>query len=343
MALGSHEVMTPDPACPVCHAEHWEVLGRKTFARTSSDGQPAFIRARLKVLFELWAPGQDEVRVEYVLCRRCGMVVYRPRPIAAEVDAKYRFLHGAGAPLPGSDPSEIERRRSRELFRALEPYLQGPRSRVLDFGGFRGALMSELAAHGCECSVVDYAPDALPGVTRLGDTLADLGPNERFDVIVCSHVLEHLVEPLETCKALASYLEPGGLLFVEVPLEILGSFPRQGEPVTHLNFFARESLEVLLELAGLRVEHSREVACTVGNGKPRLVVRAFARHDPGQSARAVRFEGRAGRVRRLVGAGRVERWRWRLRHPRLLMNLPEQVKRRMLALRGRGARTSLGE
>lgn len=323
--------MTPDPTCPVCDARQWEVLGRRTFTRSSSAALPPAIAARLKVLFELWAPGRDAVHLEYVLCQRCGMVVYRPRPSEPEVDAKYRFLHGAGAPL-AFERSAIEKRRSRDLFRALEPHLARRGSRVLDFGGFRGALMGDLLAHGCACYVVDYAPDALPGVTRLGDTLTDLGAHERFDVIVCSHVLEHVVEPLATCKALARHLEPGGLLFVEVPLEILGGFPRPREPVTHVNFFAPDSLAALLELAGLRVERCGEAACIVGNGKPRLVVRALARQAE-REASVVTFDGRAERVRRLVGASRIERWRWRIRHPLLLLNLPEQVKRRLRAAR----------
>jgi SAM-dependent methyltransferase len=327
--------VTPEPACPLCAAELWTVVGERTFQRHSLGSSSEGVRDRLRVLFELWAPSEAAVRIEYVLCQRCAFVTYRPRPTEAEVDAKYRFLHELAAPRDApSAPSRIERRRSLELFRALRPHLLEGRARVLDFGGYRGALMTEIAGLGCECCVVDYAPDVLPGLTRLGDTLADLDGEQRFDVIVCSHVLEHVVQPLETCRQLVARLRIGGLLFVEVPLEILGHAPRQREPVTHLNFFSKESLDALLRLAGLQVESCQATACTVGDGRQRLVVRALARRSVGATD-AVRFEERAASVQGLMRVSRHERWLWALRHPRLLLDLPLRVKSRVSGLRRR--------
>lgn len=311
------------------------MVGERTFQRSSFQSASEAVRDRLRVLFELWTPGEARVRIEYVLCQKCGFVIYRPRPTEVEVEAKYRFLHALAAPRDSSNaPSLIERRRSLELFRALKPYLLEGRARVLDFGGYRGGLMTEIAAMGCECYVVDYAPDVLPGVTRLGDTLADLDDEQRFDVLVCSHVLEHLVQPLEACRQLVERLRIGGLLFVEVPLEILGHAPRQREPVTHLNFFSEESLDAMLRLAGLRVESCQVTACTVGDGRQRLVVRALARRGAGVPE-AVRFEQRAASVRGLMQVSRHERWLWALRHPRLLLDLPRKVKSRVSGLRRR--------
>lgn len=324
--------MKAKPACPLCGAEHWEVIGENTFSRASIADASEAIASCLQVLFNLWVPGEDEIRIHYVLCQRCGMVVYRPRPSEAEVDSKYRFLHELiGRTQSAAMPGPIERQRSLELFRILKPYLGQGGARVLDFGGYRGALMTEMARFGCDCSVVDYAPDVLPGLTRLGDTLSDIEAERKFELIVCSHVLEHLVEPLATCKELAGHLGVGGLLFVEVPLEILGHAPLQKEPVTHINFFSKESLSSLLQLAGLRVERCWEAACTVGNGRQRLVVRALGQAG-GEDVQTVHFENRAESVRALIGASRIERWSWRVRHPRLLLELPEQGKKRVRAL-----------
>jgi SAM-dependent methyltransferase len=171
-------------------------------------------------------------------------------------------------------------------------------------------------------------------LTRLADTLADLDDEQRFDVIVCSHVLEHVVQPLAVCRQLVQRLRIGGLLFVEVPLEILGHAPRQREPVTHLNFFSKESLDAMLRLAELRVESCQATVCTVGDGRRRLVVRALARRSAG-AVEPLRFEQRAARVQGLMQASRHERWLWALRHPRLLLELPLQVKSKISGLRRR--------
>ena len=42
-------------------------------------------------------------------------------------------------------------------------------------------------------------------------------PDDRFDAVVCSHVLEHLQDPTMTANALVRKLRPGGLAYFEVP------------------------------------------------------------------------------------------------------------------------------
>ena len=42
-------------------------------------------------------------------------------------------------------------------------------------------------------------------------------PDGEYDAAVCSHVLEHLADPVETAAALVRKLRPGGKLYFEVP------------------------------------------------------------------------------------------------------------------------------
>lgn len=66
-------------------------------------------------------------------------------------------------------------------------------------------------------TTLDLSPDCRP------DVLHDLNvtpyplPSDRFDLIVCLHVLEHVDRLVEATGELHRLLKPGGRLFVEVP------------------------------------------------------------------------------------------------------------------------------
>jgi 2-polyprenyl-3-methyl-5-hydroxy-6-metoxy-1,4-benzoquinol methylase len=46
-------------------------------------------------------------------------------------------------------------------------------------------------------------------------------PRESFDAIICFDVLEHVPDPVSMVKTLASYLRPGGLLYVSAPFYMI--------------------------------------------------------------------------------------------------------------------------
>src|SRR5690606_32272234 len=85
---------------------------------------------------------------------------------------------------------------------------------VLDVGGGDGRLMAKFVAAGHRAFVVDFKPQPVAGVTRLGATVDDLRPDARFDAMVLSHVLEHVAEPLTLLQKLHSHLDTAGHLLV---------------------------------------------------------------------------------------------------------------------------------
>jgi hypothetical protein len=91
------------------------------------------------------------------------------------------------------------------------------------------------------------------GVRYAGQDLASLSGEPTYDAIICSHVVEHLAEPLAVLERLVPNLRPTGVIYVEVPVEVLRRLPAGAEPVTHCNFFVPESLAALLERAGCRI------------------------------------------------------------------------------------------
>lgn len=80
----------------------------------------------------------------------------------------------------------------------------------------------------------------LPNVNLIS-AIDEMAP---YDLIICTHVLEHLVQPREIWDGLLTNLREGGLLYIEVPYDFpttirlqlgLGDFE-------HINFFNKTAL-----------------------------------------------------------------------------------------------------
>lgn len=90
-------------------------------------------------------------------------------------------------------------------------------------------------------------------------------PKAYFDAIVLSHVLEHLVDPLQTLRRLSPLLRTGGSIYVATPNVVywrqrlqflLGRFDYTDEGIldrTHLRFFTPHTVRKLVEDAGFQV------------------------------------------------------------------------------------------
>ena len=314
--------MIDHPACPVCGADDWETISCQTYRRRARS-RSAYAAHRLELLFELWAPGRESLTTRYLLCRRCGLVIYSPRPSAEEVAAKYaRFGGASSSTVERPRVTPVDRRRSREIFDVVGPSLPEGAA-VLDFGGGTGGLMASFVDRGAACAVVDYAVEAVPGVERIARTIDEVPADRRFDLVVASHVIEHAPAPLDVLRALARRLCRGGILYVEVPLELLGGPPRRDEPMTHINFFAEPSLRELLLRSGLAGVRCWTAASTHASGKLAPAIRAVAsRGETGKSGETVTPHPArpAAEVRRLIEGGAAARAAFRLRHPATLLN-----------------------
>lgn len=147
-------------------------------------------------------------------------------------------------------------------------------SRVLDVGCGSGFIARLLHDRGCR--VVGVEPDprrrerAAPWCERVVDGVAEgldsLGLEPAaFDVVLFADVLEHLPDPWGTLRAALAYLKPGGRVVISLPnfanfgarVNLMrGRFRYEGGGLydrTHLRFFTRETLQELVESAGLRV------------------------------------------------------------------------------------------
>jgi SAM-dependent methyltransferase len=166
-------------------------------------------------------------------CRGCGYGVTDPQLRGAELDRYYGGGYFGGFYDDGSVAASgiLERLRERFRLRASRRRLRCPpfataaigHGRVLDVGCGSGALLGLFAALGWEAFGIDPSASAAAAARRRGlsvheGTLADqpwaVGT---FDLVVFSHSLEHIPEPLDALRAARALLAPGGRMAVALP------------------------------------------------------------------------------------------------------------------------------
>jgi SAM-dependent methyltransferase len=80
-----------------------------------------------------------------------------------------------------------------------------------------------------------------------------------YDVVICSHVLEHLEQPTDVLATILDCLKPGGKALLYVPFDVGRRFRKYdpAEPNHHLYGWCVQSFGNLVTLCGFRVVEGR--------------------------------------------------------------------------------------
>lgn len=157
----------------------------------------------------------------YLECRQCRSVYVDPIPDGVILGSMYAKAEYHDLHYEGSDPMAYT-----ESARLLQSYSH-PGATVLDYGCGVGDFLIALNKESFLPLGVEFdeaatiAAQSRSGcTTKSGEAFWSNPEKKQFDVIHLGDVLEHLPNPADTLKDLLVYLKPGGLLFVEGPLEI---------------------------------------------------------------------------------------------------------------------------
>ncbi len=185
LQLGEQQLQPPSSTCPYCHHPSLQRLG---------------LLQRQPVL-------------SWLRCSHCALVTASRLPRPEVLQAYYRDYYPSGQPATTTDEVGLARHLSRTIRQA---------SSVLDFGGGDGSvalqLQQRLGAVG-EVVVVDFSVEQAPGV-EVYRSLDELHPERRFQVVLASAVLEHVLEPRALFEQLLLRLEPGGMFYARTPYMI---------------------------------------------------------------------------------------------------------------------------
>ena len=120
-----------------------------------------------------------------------------------------------------------QRVRSRAVMELLEPW---PGDRILDVGCGNGRDLPYLVQTGCHCVAIDYSPGMVDQTRRrldrigahnvdvsVGDATSLRFPDNEFDKVFSSEVIEHIPRWEEAVREMVRVLKPGGLLVLTTP------------------------------------------------------------------------------------------------------------------------------
>lgn len=193
-------------------------------------------------------------------CTGCGTLYVRNVPERGALDQIYTDDEYYDLDDEAVERINTDHRRRLEILKALTNS-----RRVLDVGCTTGLFLDEAARAGYETFGIELSPKNAAIARQKGHDVF-LGslekftkdyPQERFELIVCLDVIEHIECPAEFMRLLSQCLSPDGILVMSTPnysgpiSRILGRRDVFLTPPEHLNFFTFPGLLKLARDVGL--------------------------------------------------------------------------------------------
>jgi 2-polyprenyl-3-methyl-5-hydroxy-6-metoxy-1,4-benzoquinol methylase len=200
-----------------------------------------------------------------VRCMECGLVYANPRLKKEDIYARYSEDYFRNEYIPKVTGYYLANKNTYDgLLKEFSLYKR--KGLILDIGCGTGNLLNSAEKQGwtglgLEISryASEYAINKFGVNVKTGDIYSVEVLNNQFDVVTMIEVLEHMTDPLIAVKKAASFLRPGGLLYITTPNFIgigrlllrskaVGLWPRE-----HLYYFTPKSIARLMQAAGIKV------------------------------------------------------------------------------------------
>lgn len=213
------------------------------------------------------------------LCPDCGLLINLQ---TRELD----YSQGGGQRVPDAAKMKWRIENARLRFRIISRYIDG-HELFIDIGCGSGEMLEVSRTYFPNHLGFDTNTALIRHIAqerhlnaieaRFDYALVDERLRNRKKVVALSHVLEHLDRPLDTLQQIYDAMQPGDLLYLEVPLHTGESFRKLGYGWNlwneeHLALYSMESLRFIARHFGFHVLHegTRIFARGSKSGKTRL-------------------------------------------------------------------------
>jgi SAM-dependent methyltransferase len=216
-------------------------------------------------------------------CCACGTGYVNPQPSAESLKSLYACIGHGSKSLASLDEvmaaevefpnSTVDAQRMVNYATQLLGPIQGDQAKALDIGSGYGFFSRAAQAQGFQVTAVNPAK----AENRIFKQLNGFEPiplffeevdfgQERFDLVILSQVLEHLLDPFHVLVKVRKLMKPEGVIAIAVPnvdailIKLLGSKSSFLGLPEHIIHFSRQGLYAMLRRAGFAARHHQYIS-----------------------------------------------------------------------------------
>ena len=224
--------------CCVCNSENFELLSEKD-------------------RYGLYSP--------VVICKDCGLIQQNPRMNQESCnefyDKEQKKIYG-GEDTPTDNYFERQYKKGEKIFRYLKENLAVDlvNLKILEIGCSAGGILYYFQQKGNKIQGYDLASDYVEfgrknyNLNLNVGTIKDISLNYNPDIIIYSHTLEHILNPVKELTQLKKVCDSNGYIYIEVP-GVRSLFPGRMDFLrmlqnAHVYYFTLTTLKNVLKKAG---------------------------------------------------------------------------------------------
>ena len=227
-------------------------------------------------------------------CKSCGLIQLSLCPSLGELKRLYETYYNFG----GNKEGLYTRLRTAFLgfsFHRLWLAIDGDicfhkvkgSGRLIDIGCNEGRGLKIYQQNGFDAEGLELNKRAVVEVRKGGfqvytDLLEEFQPEEPYDVVVLSHVLEHSLHPKETLTDVARILKPGGQVWISCPnvkswqRRFFGGYWINWHVPFHIVHFSKDTLAKMLRESDFKIQETRQESPALWMTQS-LIARLFAK------------------------------------------------------------------
>ena len=242
------------------------------------------------------------MRIQTVACGQCGLVMTNPMPSEDAMREFYKYSYRQYYRKNGTPTMQyIEEFNLAHRARYTLSYLEQQNlvfegARILDVGCGEGSLLKEIKRRAPSIQIVGVEPDVAFATfardylkSNVYSTLAKLSESgeSAFDLIILSHVLEHVENPVDLLRQLTGLMDRYGSIYVDVP-DVCAYTSLADLHIAHRYHFSMRTLFATAHKAELLVAdadrhappyHPRSIRCLLKRQYVELTLPAVEQND----------------------------------------------------------------
>ncbi|MBF0506850.1 MAG: class I SAM-dependent methyltransferase [Nitrospirae bacterium] len=192
-------------------------------------------------------------RLDYEICFLCGVIYPSNKPSVQQLHLYYKYHPDL------NEPNHVKR--GDRVLSFLKRNIEMRNKKILDIGCGDGYLLGQMRResgylYGIEpndkrrksCS--ELVKDAV-----VSESLSEIDPDMKFDLIVMTDVMEHLLEPQAILSRTKKMLAPNGFFYVDIP-DVSGKGFISDLFFPHIHHFSKDNFQLFLRRNGFNINDS---------------------------------------------------------------------------------------